>query len=339
MKKAFITGITGQDGSYLAKLLLEKGYKVFGGLRRNSQDELHRLKLIGIQSHVELIDYEATDNLRVFEIINKHRFDEIYNLAAQSFVGSSWDTSVYTSNVNGLAVLYLLEAIKRFSADTKFYQASTSEMFGKIMEPIQNEQTPFYPRSPYGVAKLYSHWMTLNYRESFNLNVCSGILFNHESPLRGLEFVTKKITSQLCEIKMGVRNKLSLGNLSAERDWGYAKDYVEAMWLMLQENSMEDFVIATGKKTSVRDFVKFAAEAADIEIIWEGKGVDEKGYEKTSGKVIVEVDPQFFRPAEVEILCGDASKAKKKLGWEAKTDVKTLAKIMVEFDLSKKLNF
>ena len=257
MKKALITGITGQDGAYLANLLLEKNYEVFGGIRRNSQDELYRLKVLKIDEKVTLINLDISDQFEVFEVIRDNQFDEIYNLAAQSFVGSSWDFSIPTTNVNSMGALYLLEAIKRFSPDSKFYQASTSEMFGKIREPIQTETTPFYPRSPYSVSKLYSHWMTINYRESHALKACCGILFNHESPLRGPEFVTKKISSQLFEIKSGTREKLTLGNLDAKRDWGYAKEYVQAIWLMLQQENFEEYVIATGKTTTVREFIQF----------------------------------------------------------------------------------
>lgn len=332
MKKAFITGVTGQDGAYLAELLLNRGYKVFGGIRRNSQNELYRLKILGIEDRVELLNFESSDQYGVFDVIQKHRFDEIYNLAAQSFVGSSWDLSIPTTNINAVGVLYLLEAIKRFSPETRFYQASTSEMFGKITEPIQTELTPFYPRSPYGVAKLYSHWMTVNYRESHELNLSCGILFNHESPLRGVEFVTKKISTQLCEIKAGTRETLRLGNMDAKRDWGFAKEYVEAMWLMLQQDKFEDYVVATGKTTTVRDFVNFACEALDIDIAWEGEALDEKGYDRKTGKKIIEVDPQFFRPAEVDILLGSPAKAKAKLNWEPKTGVRELAEMMVRFD-------
>ena len=334
MKKrsAFITGVSGQDGAYLAKLLVSKGYDVYGGLRRNSHDELCRLRLLGVQDKVKLLNFEITDQFGVTELISKYRFDEVYNLAAQSFVGASWDLSVPTTNINAMGVLYLLEAIKRFSPETKFYQASTSEMFGKIVEPIQSETTPFYPRSPYGVAKLYSHWLTVNYRESYGLNLSSGILFNHESPLRGVEFVTRKISSQLCEVMNGTRDRIGLGNLDAKRDWGYAKEYVEAMWLMLQQDESDDFVVATGKTTTVRDFVEYACEALDVEIAWEGEGENEKGYNRKTNKLIVEVNPEFFRPAEVDVLIGNNEKAKTKLGWTPKTEVRELAKMMVEFD-------
>ena len=277
MKKALITGVTGQDGAYLAKFLLEKGYDVFGGMRKVSINELFRLQTLGVQEKVHFIDLDLTNESQVFEVIQSHQFNEVYNLAAQSSVGSSWELSIPTTNVNSVGALYLLEAIKRFSAHTKFYQASTSEMFGKVNEPIQTETTPFYPRSPYAVSKLYSHWMTINYRESFGLSACCGILFNHESPLRGAEYLTKKVTSQLCEIQSGKREKLILGNLNAKRDWGYAKEYVEAMWLMLQQDEPEEYVIATGKTSSVRDFVNFCCAHLEIDIIWDGERNLKKG--------------------------------------------------------------
>ena len=332
MKKALITGVSGQDGAFLANLLLEKNYEVFGGLRRNSQDELYRLKILEIHERVILINLDICDQFQIFEAVRNHQFDEIYNLARQSFVGSSWDLSIPTTSVNSVGVLYLLEAIKRFSPHTKFYQASTSELFGKVLEPIQKETTPFYPRSPYGVSKLFSHWMTLNYRESFGLRMCSGILFNHESPLRGPEFVTKKITTQLCEIKSGRREKLVLGNLNAKRDWGYAKEYVEAMWLMLQQDQLEDYVIATGKTTTVREFVNFCCAELEIDLAWEGEGEYEKGFDRKTNKLIIEVNKNYYRPAEVDILIGSPEKAKRQLGWEAKTNVQSLASIMVDFD-------
>ena len=331
-KSAFITGVSGQDGAYLAQLLLDKGYEVYGGFRRNSLDELYRLRVLGVQDQIKLLNFEITDQIGVTDLISRFQFDEIYNLAAQSFVGASWDLSIPTTNTNAMGVLYILEAIKRFSPETRFYQASTSEMFGKIVEPIQSETTPFYPRSPYGVAKLYSHWLTVNYRESHGLKLCSGILFNHESPLRGTEFVTKKISSQLCEIVNGTRDKVSLGNLDAKRDWGYAKEYVEAMWLMLQQDEFEDYVVATGQATSVRDFVTYAGEALGIDIVWEGEGEHEKGYDRQAGKLIVDVDPALFRPAEVDVLIGNNEKARAKLGWHPKTEVRDLARMMVEFD-------
>lgn len=332
MKKALITGVTGQDGAYLAKFLLEKGYDVFGGMRKVSINELFRLQTLGVQEKVHFIDLDLTNESQVFEVIQSHQFNEVYNLAAQSSVGSSWELSIPTTNVNSVGALYLLEAIKRFSAHTKFYQASTSEMFGKVNEPIHTETTPFYPRSPYAVSKLYSHWMTINYRESFGLSACCGILFNHESPLRGAEYITKKVTSQLCEIQSGKREKLILGNLNAKRDWGYAKEYVEAMWLMLQQEQLEEYVISTGKTSSVRDFVNFCCAHLGIDIIWDGEGESEKGYDRKINKLIIEVSKEYFRPAEVDVMVGSAKKAKTRLGWEAKTNVETLASIMVDFD-------
>ena len=332
MKKALITGVTGQDGAYLAKFLLEKGYDVFGGMRKVSINELFRLQTLGVQEKVHFIDLDLTNESQVFEAIQSHQFNEVYNLAAQSSVGSSWELSIPTTNVNSVGALYLLEAIKRLSAHTKFYQASTSEMFGKVNKPIQTETTPFYPRSPYAVSKLYSHWMTINYRESFGLSACCGILFNHESPLRGAEYITKKVTSQLCEIQSGKREKLILGNLNAKRDWGYAKEYVEAMWLMLQQEQLEEYVIATGKTSSVRDFVNFCCAHLGIDIIWDGEGESEKGYDRKTNKLIIEVNKDYFRPAEVDVMVGSAKKAKTRLGWEAKTNVETLASIMIDFD-------
>ena len=332
MKSALITGVTGQDGAYLAKFLLKKGYDVFGGMRKVSINELFRLQTLGVQEKVHFIDLDLTNESQVFEVIQSHQFNEVYNLAAQSSVGSSWELSIPTTNVNSVGALYLLEAIKRLSAHTKFYQASTSEMFGKVNKPIQTETTPFYPRSPYAVSKLYSHWMTINYRESFGLSACCGILFNHESPLRGAEYITKKVTSQLCEIQSGKREKLILGNLNAKRDWGYAKEYVEAMWLMLQQEQLEEYVIATGKTSSVRDFVNFCCAHLGIDIIWDGEGESEKGYDRKTNKLIIEVNKDYFRPAEVDVMVGSAKKAKTRLGWEAKTNVETLASIMIDFD-------
>ena len=330
MKTALVTGITGQDGAYLAQLLLDKNYKVFGGIRRTSQDAYSRLRFLKIESKIEYLNFDLTDPYCVFDLIKKYKFDEIYNLAAQSFVGASWSLPHQTTQVNSVGVLNILDAIKKESPSTKFYQASTSEMFGEVQEPIQTENTPFYPRSPYGVSKLFSHWITVNYRESYDLHLNSGILFNHESPLRGEEFVTKKIVRQLVEVQEGKRDTLQLGNLNAKRDWGFAKEYVLAMWLMLQQDKPDDFVIATGKTTSVREFVQFTAEALDFDIEWEGVNENEKGYDKRSGKLVVEVMPKFYRPAEVNLLIGSAAKAKKILDWEAKTSVKKLVDIMVD---------
>lgn len=337
MKNAFITGVTGQDGAYLAKLLLEKGYKVYGGMRRNSLNETYRLDTLGITQDVHILNFDLTDKFSVLDLIQKNQFDEVYNLAAQSFVGSSWDIPTQTTEVNASGALNLLEAIRRFSPHTRFYQASTSEMFGKIQENIQNEDTPFYPRSPYGVAKLYAHWMTKNYRESFGLFTSCGILFNHESPLRGSEFVTKKITSQLSEIKVGKREKLFLGNLDAKRDWGYAADYVDGMWRMLQASKADDFVLATSQTHTVRDFVNWTAEALSLQIEWIGSGKEEVGVCKKTGKKIVQIDPRFYRPAEVDVLIGDYSKAESILGWKPETTIKQLVSMMVEFDM-KNLN-
>ena len=331
-KIALITGVTGQDGAYLTKFLLNKGYNVFGGIRKDSKNGLYRLENLGVNEKVNFINLDLTNKSEVFEVIQNHKFSEVYNLAAQSSVGSSWELTIPTSNVNSAGALYLLEAIRRFSAHTKFYQASTSEMFGKVIEPIQTETTPFYPRSPYAVSKLYSHWMTINYRESFGLSACCGILFNHESPLRGAEYITKKITSQLCEIQSGKREKLILGNLNAKRDWGYAKEYVEAMWLMLQQEQLEEYVIATGKTSSVRDFVNFCCEHLGIDLIWDGEGEFERGIDRKRNRLIIEVNKSYFRPVEVDIIIGSAKKAKSKLGWEAKTKVETLASIMIDFD-------
>jgi GDPmannose 4,6-dehydratase len=333
MKLALITGVTGQDGAYLAELLLKKGYKVFGGIRRSSQDALYRLRYLGIDSDIEYINFDLTDPYCVFDVIKKFKFDEIYNLAAQSFVGASWDLPHQTTQVNAIGVLNILDAIKKASPTTKFYQASTSEMFGMVQEEVQSETTPFYPRSPYGVSKLYSHCLTVNYRESYDLHLSSGILFNHESPLRGKEFVTKKITRHLAEIKFGKRSTLQIGNLNAKRDWGFAKEYVNAMWLMLQQDKASDYVVATGRTTSVRDFVNYAAKYIGFDISWEGKDVNEKGYEVKTGKLIVEVVPAFYRPAEVNILIGSAEKAKRVLGWEPKVTLEILTEIMVEHDL------
>ena len=336
-KVALIFGITGQDGAYLSKFLLSKNYIVHGIKRKSSSINTSRIDDIYIDPHDGgsfFLHYgDLSDSLSVLKNIEKIKPDEIYNLAAQSHVKVSFETPEYTANADGLGVLRILETMRRIkNKRIKFYQASTSEMFGKILEPIQNETTPFYPRSPYGVSKLYSHWMTINYRESFGLRACSGILFNHESPLRGPEFVTKKITTQLCEIKFGSREKLTLGNLNAKRDWGYAKEYVEAMWLMLQQDHLEDYVIATGKTTSVKEFISFCCAELEIDLAWEGEGEFEKGFDKKTNKLIIEVSKDYYRPAEVDILIGSSEKAKKQLGWEAKTDVKSLASIMVSFD-------
>jgi len=334
-KKALITGIRGQDGAYLAKFLLEKGYEVWGADRRSGDFSNWRLKELGIDKEIKYIYMDLLEFTNIFRVIDKVQPDEIYNLAAQSFVGVSFEQPILTAEVDAIGVLRILEAIRTLKPNTKFYQASTSEMFGKVQEVPQTEKTPFYPRSPYGVAKLFGHWITVNYRESYNIFACSGILFNHESPLRGIEFVTRKITYGVARIKYGLQNKIVLGNLSSKRDWGYAPEYVEAMWLMLQQDEPDDYIIATNETHEVREFVELAFKVVDIDIKWEGEGVNEKGIDKKTGKILVEVSPEFFRPAEVDLLIGDYSKAEKKLGWKPKTKFSDLVQIMVEADLKR----
>lgn len=334
-KKALITGIRGQDGAYLAKFLLEKGYEVWGGDRRSGDSSYWRLKELGIEKEVKIIYLDLLELTNIIRVIERIQPDEVYNLAAQSFVGVSFEQPILTAEVDAMGVLRLLEAIRIVKPDIKFYQASTSEMFGKVQEIPQTENTPFYPRSPYGVAKLFAHWITVNYRESFNIFACSGILFNHESPLRGLEFVTRKITYGLARIKYGLQDKLVLGNLNAKRDWGYAPEYVEAMWLMLQQPHPDDYVIATGETHTVREFVEKSAQVAGFDIEWEGEGINTKGIDRKTGKVIVEVSPEFYRPAEVDILIGNPAKAKEKLGWKPRTKFEELVKIMMEADLER----
>jgi len=334
-KRALITGIRGQDAAYLAKLLLEKGYEVVGTDRRSGDSSWWRLKELGIENEVKIVYMDLMELTNVIDIIKKLQPDELYNLAAQSFVKASFDQPYVTTEVNALGVLRLLEAIRHFSSHTKFYQASTSEMFGKVQTMPQSEKTPFYPRSPYAVAKLFGHWITINYRESYNMFTCSGILFNHESPLRGLEFVTRKITHSVVKIKYGLQEKLVLGNLEAKRDWGYAPEYVEAMWLMLQQSEPDDYVIATGETHTVREFVEHAFKYIGIDINWQGKEINEKGIDNSTGKVLVEVSKEFFRPAEVNILVGDYSKAKNKLGWKPKTKFVTLVEIMMDAEMKR----
>jgi len=339
-KIALITGVTGQDGSYLSELLLEKGYIVHGIKRRSSSFNTERVDPIYQSPDTEnrnfILHYgDLTDSTNLIRIIQEVQPDEIYNLGAQSHVKVSFDAPEYTADVDGLGTMRLLEAIRLLGLQkkTKIYQASTSELYGLVQEVPQKETTPFYPRSPYGVAKLYAYWITVNYRESYGMFACNGILFNHESPRRGETFVTRKITRAIARIKLGLQEKLFLGNLDALRDWGHAKDYVEMMWLMLQQDEPDDYVIATGVQYSVRQFVEFAAKELGIEIRWEGKGIDEKGYDVSTGKCIVEVDPSYFRPAEVETLLGDPSKAKEKLGWVPQTSLKELVAEMVREDL------
>lgn len=333
MKKALITGITGQDGAYLSKLLIEKGYEVYGAFRRTSDLHLNRLMFLGVDNKIKFVPLELLEFTNIYRTIEKVQPDEIYNLGAQSFVALSFEEPIFTADVTAVGLLRILETIRAINPKIKFYQASSSEMFGKILETPQNEKTPFYPRSPYAISKLFAHWMTVNYRESYGLFACSGILFNHESPLRGYEFVTRKITRSVVRIKLGLQSELLLGSLDSRRDWGYAQEYVEAMWLMLNQPEPDDYVIATGETHSVREFVETAFKKVEIDIEWSGKGVDEKGIDKTSGKTLVMIDPQFFRPTEVDFLVGDYSKAKKKLGWSPKTTFNELVKIMVEHDL------
>ena len=332
-KRALITGITGQDGAYLSKLLLDKGYEVYGAFRRTSDLELGRHKFLGTADRIKFTPLELLEYSNLHRTLEKIAPDEIYNLAAQSFVALSFEQPVFTADVTGLGVTRILEAVRSVNPKIRFYQASSSEMFGKVQETPQNEKTPFYPRSPYAVAKLMGHWMTVNYRESYDMHASSGILFNHESPLRGLEFVTRKITRAVASVKLGLQESVSLGNMDSKRDWGYAEDYVEAMWLMLQQDKPDDYVISTGVTHSVRDFVEYAFAEIGVDIEWKGKGMDEKGLDKATGKVRVQVDPEFFRPAEVELLIGDSKKAKDDLGWQAKVKLKELVGMMVRHDL------
>lgn len=334
MKKAIITGVGGQDGAYLARYLIDLGYEVYGGYRRAVSPNFWRLNELGIlnEPNFHLVEFELTDPFNILSAVNEIRPEEIYNLAAQSFVGVSFKEPFHTASATGIGALNILEAIKTVDKSIKFYQASTSEMFGKVQAVPQNETTPFYPRSPYGVAKLYAHFITVNYQESYDIFASSGILFNHESPLRGLEFVTRKITNTAAKIALKKAKALELGNLDAKRDWGYAKEYVEGMHAMLQAPAPDTFVLATGVTTTVRDFVKLSFEALDIGIKFEGEGINEVGL-NDKGDVIVKINPAFFRPAEVDLLIGDASKAKQKLGWSAKTDLKGLCDMMIKADL------
>nr|WP_298969252.1 GDP-mannose 4,6-dehydratase [uncultured Halomonas sp.] len=332
---ALITGITGQDGAYLAQLLLEKGYTVYGTYRRTSSVNFWRINELGIEQHpnLHLVEYDLTDLSSSIRLLEKTQVEEVYNLAAQSFVGVSFDQPITTAEITGLGPVNLLEAIRIVNPAIRFYQASTSEMFGKVQAIPQIESTPFYPRSPYGVAKLYAHWMTINYRESYDIFATSGILFNHESPLRGQEFVTRKITDTLAKIKLGKQERLELGNMDAKRDWGYAKDYVEGMWRMLQADKPDTFVLATNRTETVRDFVSLAAKAVDIELEWQGSEESEQGIDRATGKPLVVVNPKYYRPAEVELLIGDPAHARDVLGWEPTTTLEELCRMMVEADL------
>ncbi|MBU2805847.1 GDP-mannose 4,6-dehydratase [Acidithiobacillus ferridurans] len=334
-KQALITGITGQDGAYLAKLLLDKGYAVHGLIARRGTDTLDRLRELGVLQDIRLLDGDLIDFSSMIRAMEKSQAAEVYNLGAQSFVATSWDQPILTAEVTGVSVVKMLEALRIVNPQARFYQASTSEMFGEIQEPLQKETTPFHPRSPYGVAKLYGHWITINYRESFGLHASSGILFNHESPLRGTEFVTRKITLALARIRHGLQDVLELGNLSSKRDWGFAGDYVRAMWLMLQQDQPDDYVIATGQTWTVRDFVERAAGYAGFAIAWEGEGAQERGIDRQSGKTIVRVNPAFYRPAEVDVLIGDAGKARASLGWSPEVDFDSLVRMMTEADLAR----
>lgn len=338
MKKALITGITGQDGSYLAELLLEKGYEVHGIIRRASTFNTSRIDHLYQDPHINgvklFLHYgDLSDGSNISRLLMQIKPDEIYHLGAQSHVRVSFDIPEYTGDVTGLGTVRILEAIRDTGIKTKFYQASSSEMFGKALEIPLKETTPFYPRSPYGCAKVYAYWITKNYRESYGIFASNGILFNHESPRRGETFVTKKITRGLARIKLGKEEKLYLGNLDAKRDWGYAKDYVYGMWLMLQHAEPDDFILATNETHSVREFIEETCKHLGFELAWQGSGIDEKGIDKKTGKTIVEIDPKYFRPAEVDILLGDYSKAKNKLGWEPETKFKELVKLMAEEDL------
>ncbi|MBA3704983.1 MAG: GDP-mannose 4,6-dehydratase [Bacteroidetes bacterium] len=339
-KVALITGVTGQDGAYLAELLLSKGYIVHGVKRRSSLFNTDRIDHLYKDQHEKKVNFflhygDLTDSTNLIRIIQETQPDEIYNLAAQSHVKVSFETPEYTANADALGTLRILEAIRilKLEKKTRFYQASTSEMYGDVQEIPQKETTPFYPRSPYGVAKVYGYWITKNYREAYDIYACNGILFNHESPIRGETFVTRKITRAVAKIQLKLQDKLFLGNLDSERDWGHAKDYVEGMWMMMQQKVAEDYVLATGKKITVRKFVELAFAEVGIVIKWQGKGVDEKGMNSVSGKVVVEIDPKYFRPTEVELLIGDASKAKKDFGWEPKHTLEQLVKEMVASDL------
>ena len=337
IKKAIITGITGQDGAYLTELLLEKGYEVHGTYRRTSSVNFWRLEELGVANHpnLHLVEYDLTDLGSSLAMVQKIQPDEIYNLAAQSFVGVSFDQPTTTAQITGVGALNLLEAIRLVNPKIRFYQASTSEMFGKVQAVPQVEDTPFYPRSPYGVAKLYAHWITVNYRESYDIFGSSGILFNHESPLRGREFVTRKITDSVAKIKLGKLDVLELGNLDANRDWGFAKEYVEGMWRMLQADQPDTFVLATNRTETVRDFVRMAFKGADIAVDFQGKDQDEVAIDTATGKTVMRINPKFHRPAEVDLLIGNPEKAERILGWKPQTTLEQLCQMMVEADLKR----
>ena len=337
MKKAIVTGVTGQDGAYLVDFLLNNNYQVFGTYRRTSSVNFWRLEELGVLGHenFQLVEYDITDLSSSIRLLDRIQPCEIYNLAAQSFVGVSFDQPITTTQITGLGPVFLLEAIRIVNSKIRFYQASTSEMFGKVQSIPQDELTPFYPRSPYGIAKLYAHWMSINYRESYNMYASCGILFNHESPLRGQEFVTRKITNSLAKIKLGIQDYLELGNLDAKRDWGYAKEYVEGMWKMLQVEKPDTYVLSTNRTETVRDFVTMSAKHAGFNIAWSCSAENEIGIDEATGKMIVKVNPAFYRPAEVDLLIGNPEKAKKELGWEVKTSLEELSRIMVKADIER----
>ena len=333
IKKALITGVTGQDGAYLSKLLLENNYVVYGTARRGASEKFQRLDYLNIKDDVNIIDFDLLELSNIQKIIKEINPDEIYNLAAQSFVPTSFDLPILTSDINAIGVIRILDAIYTINRNIKFYQASTSEMFGKVQAVPQDETTKFHPRSPYGVSKLFAHYMTINYRESYDIFACSGILFNHESPLRGHEFVTKKITKSLASIKKGSQECLYLGNLDAKRDWGHAKDYVRAMHLMLQNDHPDDYVVSSGQTTTVREFVDMSLKALNFDYNWEGKGIDEKVINKATGKAIVQISKKYFRPAEVDLLFGNANKIKSELGWNPEYSLDNLIDEMIKFEL------
>ncbi|MDR3101528.1 MAG: GDP-mannose 4,6-dehydratase [Paraburkholderia sp.] len=336
-RKAIITGVSGQDGAYLTKLLLDKGYQVVGTYRRTSSVNFWRMNELGVTDHpsLELVEHDLTDAGSTLRLLERSQAGEVYNLAAQSFVGVSFDQPVTTAEVTGIGALNLLEGIRVVNPKMRFYQASTSEMFGKVQAVPQREDTPFYPRSPYGIAKLFAHWSTVNYRESYDIFATSGILFNHESPLRGREFVTRKITDAVAKIKLGKQNVLELGNMDAKRDWGYASEYVEGMWRMLQADDPDTYVLATGRTETVRDFVTMAFAAAGFQLEWSGRAEREIAVDVATGRTLVRVSPRFYRPAEVDLLIGDASKARSKLGWEPQTSLEQLCQMMVTADLTR----
>lgn len=334
-KTAFITGITGQDGAYLAELLLKKGYRVFGGYRRTSSPNFWRIEELKVQNDIELMEVDILDTGNLIRTFDKIKPEEVYNLAAQSFVAVSFEKPVLTGEITAIGVTRVLEAIRIVNPKIRFYQASSSEMFGLVQEIPQKESTPFYPKSPYATAKLYGHWLTINYRESYNIFGCSGILFNHESPLRGIEFVTRKVSDAIARIQLGKLDCFEIGNMDAKRDWGYAKEFVEGMWMMLQQPKPKDYVLATNENHSVREFIEYAFNYVGITIEWKGAGVNETGIDAKSGKTLVRINPRFFRPGEVDQLLGDYSLAKKELGWEPKVKFKELVEIMVQRDLER----